>query len=78
MAARLAEIRPFLDERAWRLLLGAEARAIGYGGKKLVAVAAKARRTPWRGVRVSWSPGWSRTDGCGRCGNPPEVWRPQL
>ena len=29
MAARLAEIRPFLDERAWRLLLGAEARAIG-------------------------------------------------
>lgn len=43
MAARLAEIRPFLDERAWRLLLGAEARAIGYGGKKLVAVAAKAK-----------------------------------
>src|SRR5450631_206206 len=43
MAARLAEIRPFLDERAWRLLLGAEARAIGYGGKKLVAGAAKAK-----------------------------------
>jgi hypothetical protein len=43
MAARLAEIRPFLDERAWRLLLGAEARAIGYGGKKLVAAAAKAK-----------------------------------
>ena len=40
MAARLAEIRPFLDERAWRLLLGAEARAIGYGGMKLVAAAA--------------------------------------
>ena len=37
MAARLAEIRPFLDERAWRLLLGAEARAIGYGGMKVVA-----------------------------------------
>ena len=34
MAARLAEIRPFLDERAWRLLLGAEARAIVYGGMK--------------------------------------------
>ena len=43
MAARLGEIRPFLDERAWRLLLGAEARAIGYGGMKLVAAAAKAK-----------------------------------
>ena len=52
MAARLAEIRPFLDERAWRLLLGAEARAIGYGGKKLVAVAAKAKAdTVARGAR---------------------------
>jgi hypothetical protein len=51
MAARLAEIRPFLDERAWRLLLGAEARAIGYGGKKLVAAAAKAKAdTVSRGV----------------------------
>ena len=43
MAARLAEVRPFLDERAWRLLLGAEARAIGYGGMKVVAAAAKAK-----------------------------------
>lgn len=43
MAARLAEIRPFLDEHAWRLLLGAEARAIGYGGMKVVAAAAKAK-----------------------------------
>jgi hypothetical protein len=43
MSARLAEIRPFLDERAWRLLLGAEARAIGYGGMKIVAAAAKAK-----------------------------------
>src|SRR5450759_724778 len=43
MAARLAEIRPFLDERAWRLMLGAEARAIGYGGMKAVAEAAKAK-----------------------------------
>ena len=43
MAARLAEMRPFLDERAWRLLLGAEARAIGHGGMKLVAAAAKAK-----------------------------------
>ena len=43
IAARLAEIRPFLDERAWRLLLGAEARAIGDGGMKVVAAAAKAK-----------------------------------
>jgi hypothetical protein len=43
MASRLAEIRPFLDERAWRLLLGAEARAIGYGGMKIVAAASKAK-----------------------------------
>jgi hypothetical protein len=28
MAARLAEIRPFLDERAWRLLLGAASRLL--------------------------------------------------
>ena len=52
MAARLAEIRPFLDERAWRLLLGAEARAIGYGGMKLVAGAAKVKAdTVSRGAR---------------------------
>lgn len=37
LTARLAEIRPHLDERAWRLLLGAEARALGRGGIKLVA-----------------------------------------
>lgn len=52
MAARLAEVRPFLDERAWRLLLGAEARALGYGGKKLVAAAAKVKAdTVARGAR---------------------------
>ena len=43
MAARLAEIKPFLDERAWRLLLGAEARAIGFGGMKVVAAASRAK-----------------------------------
>ena len=51
MAARLAEIKPFLDERAWRLLLGAEARAIGFGGMKVVAAASKAKAdTVSRGV----------------------------
>ena len=32
MASRLALIRPHLDERAWRLLVGAEAKALGRGG----------------------------------------------
>ena len=57
MAARLSEIRPFLDERAWRLLLGAEARAIGHGGMKLVAAAAKAKAdTVSRGAREFRTP----------------------
>ena len=52
LAGRLAEIRPHLDERQWRLLLGAEARAIGRGGVKLVAKAAGASAdTVSRGVR---------------------------
>jgi len=52
LAGRLAEIRPHLDERQWRLLLGAEARAIGRGGVKLVAGAVGASAdTVSRGVR---------------------------
>src|SRR5712691_3036026 len=52
LAGRLAEIRPHLDERQWRLLLGAEARAIGQGGVKLVAKAAGASAdTVSRGAR---------------------------
>lgn len=75
MAARLAEIRPFLDERAWRLLLGAEARAIGYGGMKLVAAAARANAdTVSRGVHELES-GWSRT---GECGLWAPIARPQV
>ena len=31
--------RPHLDERAWRLLLGAEAKVLGRGGIKMVAAA---------------------------------------
>jgi hypothetical protein len=34
---KLASLRPHLDERQWRLLLGAEAAALGYGGIRLVA-----------------------------------------
>jgi Rhodopirellula transposase DDE domain len=52
LAAKLAEIRPFLDERQWRLVLGAEARALGRGGIKLVARAAGAHPdTVGRGAR---------------------------
>ena len=52
LAGRLAEIRPHLDERQWRLLLGAEARAIGRGGVRLVASAVGASAdTVSRGAR---------------------------
>jgi hypothetical protein len=39
VAARLSLIGSHLDERAWRLLLGAEAKVLGWGGIKLVAAA---------------------------------------
>src|SRR5712691_12451311 len=39
-AAMLAEVRPHLNELQWRLLLGAQARSLGRGGIKLVALVA--------------------------------------
>src|SRR6266542_887859 len=52
LAGRLAEIRPHLNERQWRLLLGAEARAIGRGGAQVVASAVGASPdTVSRGAR---------------------------
>src|SRR6266436_1282598 len=42
-AAKFAAIFPHLDERQRRLLMGAEARALGHGGIRLVARAAGAR-----------------------------------
>ena len=33
----LAELKPHLDERQWRLTLGAQARALGRGGIGRVA-----------------------------------------
>ncbi len=42
LAAKYAEILPHLDERQRRLVLGAEARALGHGGIRLVAAAAGA------------------------------------
>jgi hypothetical protein len=43
LAAKFAAIFPHLDERQRRLLMGAEARAIGHGGIRLVARAAGVR-----------------------------------
>src|SRR6516225_6641129 len=43
LAAKLGTILPHLDERQRRLLLGAEARALGHGGIRLVAAAAGVR-----------------------------------
>ena len=40
LAAKFAVMRPFLDERGWRVYLGTEARALGYGGVAAVARAA--------------------------------------
>ena len=52
LAGRLLLIRPHLDERAWRLLLGAEAKVLGRGGIKVVAAAVRAHPdTVAQGVR---------------------------
>jgi hypothetical protein len=45
LALKLALLRPHLDERQWRLLLGAEAEAIGRGGISLVARLSGSSRT---------------------------------
>jgi hypothetical protein len=43
LAAKFAAVLPHLDERQRRLLMGAEARALGHGGIRLVARAAGVR-----------------------------------
>jgi Rhodopirellula transposase DDE domain len=45
LAEKLAALKPFLDERQWRLLLGAEAYALGRGGIAAVARASGAARS---------------------------------
>jgi hypothetical protein len=42
LAAKFAVMRPHLEERQWRLYLGSEARALGYGGIAAVARASGA------------------------------------
>jgi len=71
LAARLSLIRPHLDERAWRLLLGAEAKVLGRGGVKLVAAAGGVHPdTVAQGVRevdgIEPIPGRVRRPGAGR------------
>jgi hypothetical protein len=48
LAAMFAAIFPHLDERQRRLLMGAEARALGHGGIRLVARAAAGAAGPGR------------------------------
>lgn len=71
LAEKLALVRPHLDERQWRLLLGAEAEAIGRGGISLVARLSGASRTTVqvgvREVRAGVRPdGRVRAPGAGR------------
>ena len=40
LAAKFAVMRQVADERTWRVYLGSEARALGYGGIAVVARAA--------------------------------------
>jgi hypothetical protein len=71
MTERLSLIRAHLDERAWRLLLGAEAKVLGRGGIKIVATACGAHPdTVAQGVREldypEPIPGRVRRPGAGR------------
>jgi hypothetical protein len=43
LAAKFEAVFPHLDERQWRLLIGAEARSLGHGGIRVVARAANVR-----------------------------------
>ena len=53
VARRYAVLRPHLDERQRRLLLGVEATELGRGGIKAIAQATGVIRTPSRGVCTS-------------------------
>jgi Rhodopirellula transposase DDE domain len=75
LAAKFAVMRPFLDERGWRVYLGTEANALGYGGIAAVAraagasettVTAGAREAADQGALEALEPGRSRRPGAGR------------
>jgi len=75
LAAKFAVMRPFLDERGWRVYLGTEASALGYGGIAAVArasgasqstVAAGAAEAGDPEALGALPPGSSRRAGAGR------------
>jgi hypothetical protein len=75
LAAKFAVMRPFLDERGWRVYLGTEARALGYGGIAAVARASGASETTVKAgaeeaagaeALAALPPGRSRRAGAGR------------
>jgi len=75
LAAKFAVMRQFLDERAWRVYLGTEANALGYGGTAAVAraagaseatVAAGAGQARDPAALAALGPGRSRRAGAGR------------
>jgi hypothetical protein len=75
LAEKFAVMRRVLDERAWRVYLGTEALAIGYGGTAAVArasgasettVASGAREAADEGALGALEPGRSRRPGAGR------------
>jgi hypothetical protein len=75
LAAKFAVMRPFLDERGWRVYLGTEANALGYGGIAAVARAARVSETTVAAgaaqaadpqALAALDPGRSRRPGAGR------------
>jgi DDE family transposase len=75
LAAKFEVMRRFLDERGWRVYLGSEANALGYGGVAAVARAAGASQTTVAAgaaeagdpeALAALPPGSSRRAGAGR------------
>jgi len=75
LAAKFAVMRPFLDERGWRVYLGTEARMLGHGGIAAVARASGASETTVKAgaaeaadgqALAALAPGRSRRPGAGR------------
>ena len=73
LAGKFAVMRRFLDERGWRVYLGTEARALGYGGIAAVARASGASQATVAagaaeaaGGAAALEPGRSRRPGAGR------------
>src|SRR5258708_7342799 len=72
LAAKFGAIFPHLDERQRRLLMGAEARALGHGRVRLGGRAARGREAPGApgggGAGSGGGPGFAGAGGAGRGG----------